>query len=138
MDESKWPALAIEGLLLAAVIAFVAAGRTNLWMIISLAILLFVLTVQGTSQNVRFLYLYPIMVPSGVPSPGWDTWLLRLSIVFAVFFLFWGAMGSWKGASLIVLLALGTSIIWDQFLNDRHQKWIDDRIEKRKSDESSG
>ena len=127
MDGSKWPAIAIEGILLGAAIAFIAAGRDNLWMTISLAILLFILTVQGTSRNNRFLYLYPCKVKTAVPTPGVDTWILRLSLISAVFFLFWGAVGSWKVALAVVVPAFAVGIIWDLLINDSHQKWVDRR-----------
>ncbi len=32
MDGGKWPAIAIEGILLGTTVAFIAAGRDNLWM----------------------------------------------------------------------------------------------------------
>ena len=131
MDESKWPALAIEGLLLGAAIAFIAAGRDNLWMIVSLAIVLFILTLQGTSKNNRFLYLYPVKIKTGVRTTGFDTWIIRLCIVSAVFFLFWGAFGSWRYATVVVAPAFAVGVLWDLLINEPHQNWIDKRAAKK-------
>lgn len=138
MNDSKWAAIAIESLLLGAVIAFIAAGRDNLWMVISLSILVFILTIQGTSKNYRFLYLYPSNIRSGIRTSGIDTWILRFAIISAVFFLFWGAFGCWLIALFVVVLPLLVSIIWDHFINDFHQKWIDKKVKMNLKNDNIG
>ncbi|NGX58592.1 MAG: hypothetical protein K940chlam3_01499 [Chlamydiae bacterium] len=125
MEEKKWPAVTIQGILLAANIAFLLAGQHNHYIIASFTILMFLFTVQSTSVNTRFLYLYPVNISLGIPTPSWDTWILRISIVAAVFFFYWGATESYKVALLIVIVGLGFSVIWDRSIEKHNRKHIE-------------
>lgn len=125
MDNEKWPALSVEGVLLGANIAFLLAGHANAYIITSLTLVLFLYTIQSTSNNPRFLYLFPWNRANNIPTPSWDTWILRGLIVSSVFFFFWGAANSYWLAFLIPFIGLAFPLIWDHYIQQYNRRGID-------------
>lgn len=135
-EENPWPALTIQGTFLGANLGFILAGQSNLLVLISFGIIVVLFSIQAMTGNERFLYLFPVRSIAGDSelrdSTGYDTHILRLSILISVFLFFWGAGGGFLGAALVFVIGFGFPIIWKRSLKERNQRYIAKRIgEKR-------
>lgn len=124
MDDKRWPALTIQGIFLAANIAFLLGGKTNRYILSSFTLLMLLFTIQAMSNNPKFLYLFPVDINTRIPIPGWDTWILRTLIVLSVFFFYLGATQAYILAILILVVGSAFPIIWDKYIEKHNNARI--------------
>ena len=145
MSDAKWPALAIQGIFLAANISFLLSGKNNVFIIASLSVLLILVIIQTFSKNVRFLYLYP--VNNSIPTPSYDTFILRGLILASVYFFYIGATESFYSfhgleiyqilipidslfIAVVILFIILFPRLWDQYLERFNRNYINNKIQK--------
>jgi len=125
MGEIRWPALAIQGVFLAANIAFLLAGRADGFIVASTTTIMLLFAIQSLSKNPRFLYLFPVDTNTGIATPSWDTWILKALLILSIFLFYVGATGSYILACVILIIALAFPIIWDKFIDEHNRRKID-------------
>jgi hypothetical protein len=118
MGDAKWPAIAIQSIFLASNIAYLLAGKNDLFIMASTSVIVFHFTIQSLSDNPRFMYLFPVNIPTGIKIPGWDTWILRGSIVLSVLLFYIGATGLYILPCIIVAFGLGFPFVWDKYIEE--------------------
>ena len=96
MNE-RWPAIAFQGIFLAANVSFLLAGNHNIFILASTTIIMLLFAFQALSGNPRFMYLFPVDRSSGmpIPTPSLDTWILRVLIVLSILSFYIGVTGSY-------------------------------------------
>lgn len=134
MDGIRWPAVAIQGVFLAANISFLLAGKNNGFIIASTTFLIFLFVIQVMSKNPRFLYLFPIHTENGTrtPTPSWDTGILRTLLILSILSFYVGATDSYLFAFLILVIGVLFPIIWDKYMEGYNTKKINKLIKKAK------
>ena len=130
MGDVKWPAIAIQSIFLASNIAYLLAGKNDVFIIASTSVIVFLFIIQSLSDNTRFMYLFPVDIPTGIKIPGWDTWILRGLIVFSILFFYIGATGLYTLPCIIVALGLGFPFIWDTYIEERNNRRINRLIRR--------
>lgn len=134
MEGIKWPAVAIQGIFLAANISFFLSGMHNTCIIISLTLLIFLFMIQSFSRNPRFLYLFPVIRKPNVPDipvPSIDTWILKGILIGSIFFFYLGAYGSIRLTLMVLVLGILFPLIWDRYIEPYNQRRIVDTINNR-------
>ncbi len=86
MGNLRWPSFIIQGIILATSVSFILGGKSNIWLILSVFVVLVLFSLQTTSE--RWIYLFPVREDR--PTVGIDTHILRSSIAIALLLLFMG------------------------------------------------
>lgn len=142
MGGERWPAIAIQGVLLAANISFLLSPQSNGWIVASTIVLMLLFTIQTVSKNKRFMYLFPmrtitVPVPNALnvsfanESSSYDTLILRGLIVLSAILWLKGATDSIFFSLLIVALAIGFPKMWDRSLNRRSRNRIAEKLSEK-------
>jgi hypothetical protein len=77
MGDVRWPAIAIQSIFLASNIAYLLAGKNDVFIIASMSVIVFLFTIQSLSNNPRFMFLFPVNLTTGIRTPSWDTWIYK-------------------------------------------------------------
>jgi len=124
MGDAKWPAIAIQSIFLASNLAYLLAGKNDVFIIASTSVIVFLFIIQSLSNNPRFMYLFPVNIPTRIRTPSWDTWILRGLIVLSILFFYIGATGLYILPCIIVAFGFGFPIIWDTYIEERNNRRI--------------
>jgi hypothetical protein len=124
MQDLKWPSFVIQGAILGADVYLVAhANIANQWVFLSMLSILSLFCLQATST--RFIFLFPVIRGTDIPTPCWDTHILRLGIFLSSLFLYLGlrekyaVLSQWWFLALGLLLLLAIPVIFNFWINDR-------------------
>jgi len=145
------PALAIQGVLIGAQILYLTTGELDPYVAVSFLLLLLLYALQGTTGEARFLYLYPVNRDTGIPSPSFDTYVLR-GFLLAVLASFaggaaaiepeteWGfRLHGYLAALLVLIVGGGLPMIWHRTIEPKMVKHLKAKIDHtRQSDELEG
>jgi len=132
MGDAKWPAIAIQSIFLASNIAYLLAGKNDVFIIASTSVIVFLFTIQSLSDNPRFMYLFPVNIitdtqtniQTRMKTPSWDTWILRGLIIFSILFFYIGATGLYVLPCIIVAFGLVFPLVWDKYIEERNNRRI--------------
>jgi hypothetical protein len=138
MNE-RWPAIAFQGIFLAANVSFLLAGDHNIFILVSVTIIMLLFAFQALSGNPRFMYLFPVDRSSGmpIPTPSLDTWILRVLIVLSILSFYVGAIGSYHWSGVLVALGILSPIVWKRWLYKYNRKFIHKKLTKPSNQEDS-
>jgi cbb3-type cytochrome oxidase subunit 1 len=137
--NARWPAIAFQGVFLAANISFLLAGEHNIFILASVNIIMLLFAFQTLGGNPRFMYLFPVDRSSGmpIPTPSLDTWILRVLIVLSILSFYVGATGSYYWSSVLVALGILSPLVWRKWLYKYNRKFIHRKLTKPRSQEDS-
>ena len=124
MGDVRWPAIAIQSIFLASNIAYLLAGKNDVFIIASMSVIVFLFTIQSLSNNSRFMFLFPVNPTTRIRTPSWDTWILKGLIVISILFFYIGATGSYVLPCLIVAAGLGFPFFWDVCIEPHNRRRI--------------
>jgi hypothetical protein len=146
MGGNRWPALAIQGIFLAANISFLLSGHSDGCILGSITILMLLFVIQSVSDNPRFMYLFPVhninLPPIGpahriASTASVDTHILRLLIVLCIVLFYIGAIRILSGSQLayailgtllLILAAFAFPKIWDKYIRIQNTKMIANKL----------
>lgn len=134
-QEKPWPAVTLQGIFLASNIACLLSGQCNGFILASMTVLMILFTIQTTTKNPRFLWLFPVRLPERIPTASWDTLILRALIVSSIILFYIGVTRSygWPVVFLVILLLAFAVVfpkIWDKWLDERNKKEIACKVEE--------
>ena len=137
--NARWPAIAFQGIFLAANVSFLLAGDHNIFILASVTIIILLFAFQTLSGNPRFMYLFPVDRSSGIPipTPSLDTWIVRVLIVLSILSFYVGATGSYHWSGVLVALGVLSPIIWKKWLYKYNRKFIHKKLTKPSNQEDS-
>lgn len=120
----------MQGVFLVANIACFLAGKINGFIFGSFTFIIVLFTIQVVSNNPRFLFLFPVNIEKGVPTPSWDTYILRTLLIMSVLLFYVGVTGSYLLAASIPVVAIGFPIIWDRYFEKHNRNRIQNLINR--------
>lgn len=130
--NARWPAIAFQSIFLGANSAFlfVAAGKVSscTWLFIaSMAVIMFLFTIQTVTKDPRRMYLFPVatfqsiqenrIIIKRVKTPAYDTYFLKGLLILSMYLFFVGASKSWIWPLVVVVIAL--AFRWVEKLFDK-------------------
>jgi len=110
----RWASLAIQGIILTANLAFLLTGEHNLYILLSVGILLALFGIQAIRPE--FLVLHPKNIFMVESTPSIDTYILRSAILVAIFCFCRGATKSFWLSTVVIFLVLLFPYMWKKYL----------------------
>jgi len=125
----RWSSLAIQGIILTANLAFLLTGVHNIYIFLSVGVLMSLFGIQAIRSE--FLALHPMNSFMVEQTPSIDTYILRSAILIAIFCFCRGATNSFWLSTGIVLTVLLFPYIWEKFLYKKSRNMIANILEKK-------
>jgi hypothetical protein len=129
MGGERWPSLAIQGIILTANLAFLLTGVNNLYIFLSVGILLSLFGIQTICPE--FLVLHPKNAFMVEGTPSIDTYISRSAILIAIFCFCRGATNSLLLSTVIIFIVLLFPHIWEKFLYQKSRNKIANILVKK-------
>ena len=138
LSEQKWSVITLEASILAANVFFLSQLNTNFYLAISVILILSLFCFFFVSR--RFLLFFPSHPVFDIPTPRFDTFLLRSFLILAIAFLVggiidleWGNLPNLKASGAILFyvasfLLFVVPLLWAIFGNGLVQQSIREKI----------